>query len=296
MESAIDKHTGKIIDAEQLWELDFVDSYGYLCRGCHIQVTPCSFRAENKKRPYFSAKLGHKPDCDVEGDAEIVKKAKKQRISTDRGFPASFPNRLLLKDTREVTSSTEAPAAISAYRTRAGRTEGTDTVKRTRTWAAQTIRSICRVFLNYPYDRDLPLSIPDINGKTYQEIFWRLSNKGIVQYKEPHIFYAPISWHKLNQTEAYLEIQTGCGRWENSKLIESYQIRVNWKDWRAKKRSVVLQEIEAARLECIQARGSKRKGWLFFIGIQDKGNPGVFYVTDHRLICCIVDEMIYPPG
>lgn len=57
-----------------------------------------------------------------------------------------------------------------------------DTIRRNRTWTAQTIRSIFRTFLNYPYDRDLPLSVPNINGKTYQEIFLRLGNKGIKHY------------------------------------------------------------------------------------------------------------------
>lgn len=109
MESACNKHTGEIVDAEQLWTIDPVDPIGYECRGCGAPATPCSYRPENKVRPYFSAKDGHNAGCDVEGEVELVKRARKQRISTRAGFPGSFPNRLVLRDKREVVNSNGTP-------------------------------------------------------------------------------------------------------------------------------------------------------------------------------------------
>ena len=37
----------------------------------------------------------------------------------------------------------------------------------------------------------------------------------------------------------------------------------------------------------------KEKGWLFFIGKQDESDSTLFHVDDHRLVCCVVYEMIY---
>ncbi|WP_234419421.1 hypothetical protein, partial [Xanthomonas fragariae] len=40
---------------------------------------------------------------------------------------------------------------------------------------------------------------------------------------------------------------------------------------------------------------SKKMGWLFFIGRQDEEALTLFHVDDHRVICCFVVEMVYPP-
>jgi hypothetical protein len=228
MESARDKCTGEIIDAEQLWGIERVDPLGYECRGCGALVTPCSYRLENKVRPYFSAKNGHNDNCDVEGEAELVKRAQKQRVSTRDGFPASFPDRLVLRDTRPVADADGTPTAAASAKER--RTDGASDVRPNRHWAAQTIRPICRIFLNYPYDRDIPLSIPGITGGTYQHIFHSLKSSRIITYPEPHLFYAPISWKALLTEGDYLEIQLNYGEWKERKLIHPYRVKVSWRN------------------------------------------------------------------
>lgn len=295
MESARDKQTGKIIDAEQLWELDYVDPHGYLCRGCEALVSPCSYLPENKVRPYFSAKAGHKPGCDVDGESKLVARAQKQRITTLEGFPGSFPYRLELRETRDVVQTAGTDVNHSS-KTQKNKRNGTDGGKRNRSWVAQTIRPLCRTFLNYPYDRDLPLNIPNVTGRTYQSIFWRLSGQIIQQYTDLRIFYAPIQWSKPVQTEEWLEIRLSYGEWKDKKLIQPYIVRIDWKNWSQAKRHSVLREIETARNECIkeQKNNRRKKGWLFFIGCQDHDNPAIFHLSDHRLVCCIVGEMIYP--
>jgi len=40
MESACDKRTGKIVEAEDLWLLDDVDTSGYVCWRCGIEMYP----------------------------------------------------------------------------------------------------------------------------------------------------------------------------------------------------------------------------------------------------------------
>ena len=296
MESARDKRTGEIVDAEQLWIINPVDPMCYECRGCSAQATPCSYRPENKVRPYFSAKDGHNAGCDVEGEVALVKRARKQRVTTREGFPGSFPNRLVLRDTRPVSSPDGSPTAQASDGGRRTESNGSSERCRDRYWAAQTIRPICRTFINYPFDRDLPLAVPSVTADTYQRVFRSLKSDQVIQYPEPRLFYAPISWKASIADDDRLEIQLSYGEWKERKLTRPYRVRMDWKDWSAAKRNYVSREIETARSEYMAAkkRGDKEKGWLFFIGRQNESDSTLFHVDDHRLVCCVVNEMIYP--
>jgi hypothetical protein len=297
LESARDKNTGRIVDAEQLWIIDPGEPLGYECRGCGALATPCSYRPKNKVRPYFSVKDGHKSGCDVEGEVELVKRARKQRVSTREGFLSSFPNRLVLRDTRLVVGSNGTPTVTTSAGGSRTSSEGVSETQRDRRWAAQTIRPICRTFVNYPYDRDLPLAVPGIAAGNYQRVFRSLKGDQILEYPESRLFYAPISWKAPIEDDDQIEIQLSYGEWIERKLTRSYRVRMGWKDWSSATRNYVSREIETARLEYMAAkkRGDKEKGWLFFIGRQDENEPALFHVDDHRLVCCMVTEMIYPP-
>lgn len=296
MESARDKHTKEIVDAELLWIIDPVDPLGYECRGCGVLATPCSYRPENKVRPYFSAKSGHNTNCDVEGEVELVKRARKQRISTREGFPGSFPNRLVLQEQRPVVGPNGTPNAPRGEGAGRFGTDGLGETREGRRWAAQTIRPICRTFTNYPFDRDLTLTVPGIEANTYQRVFRSLKSDQVLHYAETSIFYAPISWKALITDGDNLEIQLSYGEWNERKLSRPYRVNVDWQSWSIAKRNYVSREIETARLEYMAAkkRGDNEKGWLFFVGRQDESDPALFHVDDHRLICCLVAEMIYP--
>lgn len=295
MESARSRKTGKIIEAEELWNISSVDPLGYKCRGCGVLVTPCSYKPENKVRPYFRAVDGHIGNCDVDGEVELVRRAQKQRVTTADGFPSSFPNQLRLRDTRyesEMDGTAILPTGAPRHKTDS---EGSCEKHRSSHWAAQTIRPICRTFLNYPYDRDLPLDIPDILANTYQGVFRKLKSDCIIQYPDLYLFYAPINWRYPISDDSQLEILLSYGEWQDKKLVSPYRVRVNWKSWSKAKRNYVSKEIEVSKREYIKAtkRGDKEKGWLFFIGKQDKDDFTLFHVDDHRLICCLVGQMIY---
>jgi hypothetical protein len=53
MESARDKRTGEIVEAEDLWLLDSVDTEGYVCWGCGITMYPAAWEKDKKVRAYF---------------------------------------------------------------------------------------------------------------------------------------------------------------------------------------------------------------------------------------------------
>lgn len=51
MESARDKHTREIVEAEDLWLLDCVDTEGYVCWGCGITMHPAAWEKDKKLEP-----------------------------------------------------------------------------------------------------------------------------------------------------------------------------------------------------------------------------------------------------
>jgi hypothetical protein len=168
MDSAQDKFTGEIVEAEQLWLVDNVDKDRYICRGCGIKVTPASYRPENLVRPYFTARDGdHESKCDVAGEKKLVARGKKGRLSTaTEGFPAPYPSRLVLRELRAVVDSNGSDAGDRLRAEDNGRRRtsdgGTSTPNRRR--VANTIRPICRTFINFPYDRHLDLEVPGIDA------------------------------------------------------------------------------------------------------------------------------------
>lgn len=299
MDTALDKHTGEVVDAEQLWVINPVDKLGYECRGCGVLAAPCSFKPDNHVRPYFRAEPSHKHGCDVEGEVGLVRRARKQRVTTREVFPGSFPNRLVFRDSRPVTDMNLDPDKKMNGSERHSDSNGVNKIQKNYRWAAGTIRPICRTFINYPHDRDLPLSVPDVEANNYKLAFRSLNNGSINQYSDKRIFYGPISWKRLvTDNEDHLEIQLSYGEWVDGKLVRPYFVNVDWRRWSVAKRNSVSKEIEIARNEYMEAKKSenKEKGWLFFIGKQDETYPAIFHVYDHRLICCLVAEMIYPNG
>ncbi|MDP1770788.1 MAG: hypothetical protein Q8L15_00775 [Methylobacter sp.] len=145
MDSAVDRYTGQIIDGEQLWYIDSVDKEGYKCRGCGVMVNPVSFEEHHKKRPHFK-ELPSKPHeswCDIEGEEKLISKARKGRVTTQAGFPGSFPSKLELVDEKMKvvpTSLTVGGKGSSSVGTPSGTTSG----KTHTQWTARTIRPICR--------------------------------------------------------------------------------------------------------------------------------------------------------
>ncbi|WP_199913043.1 hypothetical protein, partial [Xanthomonas fragariae] len=215
-QSARDKRTGQIVDAEQLWMINPVDKLGYECRGCSAQVTPCSYWPENKVRPYFRAYDGHEIGCDVKGEGELVQRAQRQRVTTMEGFSGRFPNRLVLRDTHPVADSDGSLTVPTGSERRRNGANGSSQTLRDRQWAAQTIRPICRTFINYPFDRDLPLAVPGVAVDTYQRVFRSLKRDQVIQYSEQRLFYAPISWKAPIEDDNQIEIQLSYGEWATS--------------------------------------------------------------------------------
>lgn len=302
MDSARDINTKKIVDAEQLELLLFVKMDGYLCRSCEAIVTPCSYQAHNKKRAYFSAKQGHQLGCDIDGEIELKKQARKERIANSAGFSGIFPRKLVLRNERSIVDEATDPVTSTKNAKKTVEHDDNDIEKKCHYRTTSTIRPICRMFIDFPFNRDQPLTIPGISGNTYRYIFKCLKKDEIIVYPKIRIFYAPIQWTKsLFVDNEYGKIFLGYGEWckEEKKFKKPYKVHIHWENWSKAKRDFVAKDIEEGRLGAIAAskvEENKKKGWLFFIGDQDSDDPALFHVNDHRLICCHVDEIIYPPN
>ncbi len=300
MDSARDKATGQIVSAEDLWAIENIEEQGYVCRGCGIPAIPASYRPKNLVRAHFRFRQDHKYGCDVGGEIELIAKGRKNRLSTPRdGFPAPYPSSLKLLGPRP---KVDPMLPIIDNEVKQGARKPPEEVPtddntsmRKRNWAANTIRPICKDFVNFPYDRDRELSIDGIEGSNYLTIFKKLCWDKLIRYQSK-LLYAPICWVKPIETDACLEIAFDAGERKDKKLLHGYKVRVDWSNWSVFKQRSVRTEIEVARQEAINAGNEKKndKAYFFFIGTQDAQEEAVFHVTDHRLLCCIVTSIIYP--
>ncbi|MDQ1918826.1 hypothetical protein [Massilia pseudoviolaceinigra] len=305
MDVARNLHTGELVEAEELWNMDVVEKDAYVCRGCATRVFPASYDpAVNKRRPYFTLGKGnhHAQGCDVDGENTIVSRARQERVGGSDGFPMPFPSNLSLSDAHPASPPGSAAPAFgsatlaavhAAARAAARRQYHGHTVK--------TIRPLCRTYINFPNDRAyLPLEIPGVWGSTYAQLFWLIPNKKPAFFNNPrHLFHAPIRW-KVEPviSDTHCELTLSAGQWDSATrgYLSLCRLRVDWSGWSDTRRRTLLHEIEAARTEAVEhaRRDSQVKGWIFFIGTQDRVDPGLFHVDDARFICCLAARMTWP--
>jgi hypothetical protein len=285
--------------------MDVVNTEGYVCRGCLQQVFPTSYdRAVNLKRPYFRVGRGkrHASDCKVEGEELLVGKARKQSVYSGQGFPLPFPSRVILDEERPVV----ADAALGEVPMAPGRPSGQGTghsqAKGYHGHTVTTIKSVCTTFLDAPFDRNiLPLRIPGIEGRTYQEVFRHAKTALTADGWGRALFYAPIRWKAQPiSSDDTCEVVLNAGVWDEKlgDFIEPMRVRVDWRAWTERKRKVFLHAYAVVQEEAREkARSNSNvKGWFFFVAAADPVDRGLFLVDSFRSICCIADELIMPGG
>lgn len=301
MESARNKYTDEIIEAEDLWLLDCVNTKGYVCWGCGIDMYPSAWQKGSKKRPSFNRMPGitHKPDCDADAESTIVEHGQKKSVRhVLDSAPGLMPSGLKLIEHRPIAKSDTADnesksGAIHSVSTKTG--EGKIPARQSRR-QVNSIRQICRAFVRFPYDRNMSLNMPGIDANTYLTVFKKLK-KPIQTYSDRRIFYSLLLWKKFEQDENQIIIQLS-GEWGKDefgrpKPSRSYKIHVEWGNWSQAKRTMLLNELETVQEEAKEAvnKKAKERAQVFFIGEQDVDNPEVFYVTDYRLICAIMGNV-----
>lgn len=300
MHAARDKSTRAIVEAEDLKLQEVVDTYGYECHGheCGIRVFPRSYRADNLLRAHYYAKVPHVPGCDVSGEEEIRSRGKKRSVAAElETSPGLSPASLRLIDKRTVSGdlSDEEGAVKTSSGNRPSSAENGARQKPAGRRAANSIRPICRAFLEFPFDRHLALQVGGVQTSTYQTVFKLLRSAGIERLPQQRIFYGELSWTAAREHGGTLVIPLNAGAWIEKKLTP-YTVVVDWKDWTRTAKSRLESELKIAREENMDAKKQDRRErtFLFFLGPQDSNEHSQFIVHDQRLICTAHGKLLFP--
>ncbi|MBK5073627.1 hypothetical protein I2492_09935 [Budviciaceae bacterium CWB-B4] len=301
MESARDKRTGEKVEAEDLWLLDDIDTSGYVCWGCGIEMYPSAWQKGSKKRSSFN-KMPGKEHINCDAESTVVKQGQKKSVRhLLDSAPGLMPAGLKLIEQRPVvdpdaTGSENKPS--STHSASSTSSEGNAPARQSRR-PVNAIRQICRAFTRFPYDRGMSLNIPGIDVDTYMTVFKKLKDP-IQSYPDRRIFYSQLLWQKFEQDESRIIIPLS-GEWTKDesgkpKPSRNYKLQVEWGNWSKAKRTMLLNELETVQEEAKEAvnKKAKERAQVFFIGEQSADNPEIFYVTDYRLICAIMGYITYP--
>ena len=305
MDSARDRRTSHIIDAEQLWDMEVIEKNGFVCPGCAVDVFPASYLKDiNKRRPYFKIGKGsaHARGCGVAGFLSARASAVRKRgmARTSGGLPIPFPSRLVMDSVVETGPATVPRLAKQSMAAKLGPSalalpHGPPAYHG---HTVTTLRPICRIFMEFPDDRkQLAIKIPGVAGRTYGTAFRQLGFTGIRSQPVPvGLFYAPLSWDFATKGAGYEEWTLNAGAWPKGakRPTVQYRVRINWSGWTDLQRATLQHELQRARKEVVGKKGIREKAWLFFVGCQDPADPGLFIVEKYPLISCRVGEMRWP--
>lgn len=295
MESALILGTEDIIEAKSLKNDNDVKKRQYCCRGCFVPLYPAAYQNDSKRRAYFrtGSSHPHDEDCEIAGEVEYLKKIKENKISKKQGLPFSYPNKLILKETRaETDNSSGKKGSKGSKQTKKNNTNNQDDTGRKRhNHSVFLIRSICQTYLAFAdYQRDkmkLDASSLGIEGQTYSSVFELLSSDSIKHYSHKKIFYAPIKWSTrgvkpISKEGNIITIQLAKGVWKDNKLEDkdSYKLIINMEGWKESKKRFMLQEI--TRYE--KTNSAKNEIYAFFIAEQTQGNDNLFIVNHHYYV------------
>jgi len=269
MERARWKNTKLPIEADELpdlYEKGFtLDKSDFICVECSGNATPCSFKPENKKRPWFTIDK-HNETCEVFKYKKLTKIGKKKRVSKPDGFPVPYPSKLYLQD-KDIRKASEDDL----------NSKNTNNIKKTTTYAdsdresvdtnnhnrtSSTIRPIVKHFIDFPYDRDCKLELPMIKkDNTYNSIFRKISQYKIDIKNNNDL---KVKWtDKYSTTKLYYGIlsleEDSIVKEENKIKIKLYlqaytpiYLNIDTSDWSKRKYNEVIKEFEEAKEEKVK--------------------------------------------
>ena len=312
-----------------LFKIGKLDKDSFVCSGCLSKAIPCSFKPDNLRRPHFKVE-SHEENCDIFKYKQLLKVAKKQKITTASGFPLSYPSKLYLQDidkrivekNNKEGITTGVPKNITSYQNDGIKTTLNEKHHRT----SSTIRPIVKHFIEFPYDRSLSLQVPmlDSNLNTYNKVFKKINKYKIddkvffENYQNLKLYYVQLSVSDNN-----IELK---GNTLSLKLLidfnDNYTLDINVENWSERKKSEVInelldlteekKELYSNAIKKIMKKENKsykditdedRKKikikenlFIFFVGFFDEDNKHSFklYKDDYRLYYARLANIFYP--
>ena len=292
-------------DLPKICNLGDFDKDNFICIGCFSKAEPVSYRPGNLVRAYFRVKI-HEENCDIHKYKELIRKGKKQRVSTSSGFPLPYPSKLYLQDKVKKVINDEDINSIAAKKVKIyTQNKEKKEFNQCHQTTSSTIRPIVEHYLNFPFDRDVKLNIPFLDTRliTYRDNFQRIDkyNKTIDKfkndYRETKLYYIPLSVESNNiiRNDEILMLKLLCG--DND---EDFYLKIDISTWRDKQKSDVVYELneKTKKKKALYSQNKKSKDnvYLFFIGQLNKHNPYEFELikNDFRLYYEIFTKIIYP--
>jgi len=279
MERARWKNTKLPIEADELpyfYEKNSnLNKSDFICIGCNEESTACSFKPNNKKRPYFRVDE-HDENCDVYKYKELTKIGIKKRVSNTDGFPLPYPSKLYLqnKDIRKANEDELNSANSNNIKTvnsyTSSDSENINTANHNR--ISSTIRPIVEHFIYFPYDRDSKLELSMIEkDNTYNSIFRKISqykidiknNDGIKvkwtdKYSITKLYYGMLSLEKnsIIKEENKIKIKL---------YLQAYTLiylDIDTSNWSKRKYNEVIKELEEAKEEKVKEFSNNLKDYM----------------------------------
>ena len=289
MNQARDKKRNLIIEAEELRLIKDVNHSNFECldENCRVRLIPCSYRDENKKRPFFKLpkKRKHKESCRFSEYLKLLEEARKRRL--EKRELKRFPYPAILKEKQNV----EEKDIVANVSLSSVKSSGEFVVSESYEWdnngvsnrSVTSISQIVDFYLRCPDNRDLDLKIFG-QVTPYRYWFKRIKEGNTGQYKLRRIFYGRLSM-KYNciqnmEEEVIIELYE-CEDWmeppirswssfENHKIQKNpYHVHVTKTKLSSHKVTRLLNELDFAinrQKEAFKAaEDSEKRAYVFFL-------------------------------
>ncbi len=288
----------KTVTNEDLYLIDDVKSYQFVCDECGVSLIPCSYKkAVNLRKPYFKTGKNseHLVGCYAKVTSKIREQAKTARISTDEGFPLAYPNRFNLTAAKSVKTDKSSASDIQAqHGVIKKQFDNASRANSKQNYVTSSFQTLVDQYFNYPFDRDRELTFVGISGHQYQQVFQKIQNpigkqKFRFQSEKPEkkVFFSSLSWEKPEIIDDQIIVKLSAGWWQESdgkkKNLRPYFVEINTTEWSKTVLNNFTQRLTQIR-ELV--KGTDKKAMMVFAGKQDREQDFYRFTCDEsRLIC-----------
>ena len=283
--------TGEVITSEDLYLIENVGSLSFCCDTCNTSLVACSYKKDvNLRKPYFKISPGayHQSWCDAEGVASTKKKGLSSRLTSNEGFPLSYPNHFKRRN-EGISEPTIAPNTdgVTNRRIRAKAKDDGEQKRNKTNYETSSFKAIVNEFFAFPHDRDRALFFEGVSGATYATVFKGIENtigKQVYrkQGEECKVYYSTLSWKTAHVENDVIRIDLSRGRWVDKKQVTPYSVEIDMSDWPKQTQTKFLNRYQKI-LETV--RRTKQKAVIAFVGKQDVQDDYFrFYAEDRLLI------------
>lgn len=289
----------RILNEEDPLDVNTVYTTVFICLGCNAIKKPIAIKPDMKLSPHFRLQDKHEPGCDIDGYEQLIKKGRKSPVSSEMGFPVSYPNKLRLPILRKVTDNINLQASVEAkYDDSALNSDEYQATGKNHNLTVTTIRRLVTHFTSFTHvkDRNLRLSVPGVEVKTYAEVFQKPRYQPDFYYNKTRIYFGKLFYNGILIYKEGVRLSLTEGRWENKKPVENLYLEIDTRSWSKAQKLVLEREIQFYTEQIKKQRNSDLKVqlWLFFLGQQNSDNDRKFrlLIDDYRLICFHISNFL----